>query len=167
MASLPIDESPENVPPIGKTSVAESVTRLLDVSLCLPCLVQRTGLPGAEVSGMLHTLAHTIQLVQRGRCAACLQETPIFCLSKPSTVNGAAASVPAPTRLSTDLAALWRFLSDHRGQKFCTACLAEGIGASGRIDRVLIAAEGRGARRVYGDCAICGRSRLLSGLQIR
>ncbi|MGH6689998.1 MAG: hypothetical protein ACREF4_04870 [Gammaproteobacteria bacterium] len=46
---------------------------------------------------------------------------------------------------------MWRFLADHRGKMFCAQCLAAALGASRRIDRALIAAEGRGAQRLYGS----------------
>jgi hypothetical protein len=59
---------------------------------------------------------------------------------------------------------LWHFLERPRGEMFCAACLHMAIKATGRLDLALIAAEGRGARRVYGDCPMCGRPRLLCGL---
>jgi hypothetical protein len=40
--------------------------------------------------------------------------------------------------------ALWRFLDSHRGKMFCTRCIAVALVTDNRIDRIVIAAEGRG-----------------------
>ena len=61
--------------------------------------------------------------------------------------------------------ALWLFLESRRGDAFCSACLAAVLEAPRRIDRALMEAEGRGARRRYGPCATCGKDRLLAGLR--
>jgi hypothetical protein len=60
--------------------------------------------------------------------------------------------------------ALWRFLESHRGQMFCAQCLATAVAATQRLDRALLGAEGRGARRRHGRCSACGKDRLLCGL---
>ena len=60
--------------------------------------------------------------------------------------------------------ALWQFLESRRSDAFCTACLSDVLEATHRIDRALIAAEGRGAHRRYSSCTLCGKDRLLTGL---
>jgi hypothetical protein len=62
--------------------------------------------------------------------------------------------------------AIWEFLDSHWGEMFCTQCLARALGATGRIDRAVIGAEGRGALRRYGTCSVCGRDRLVCGLAL-
>jgi hypothetical protein len=62
---------------------------------------------------------------------------------------------------------LWPFLESHRGQLFCTSCLAKALGVTGRLDRAVLGAEGRGAQRQYGSCSACGKTRLLCGLSSR
>jgi hypothetical protein len=59
--------------------------------------------------------------------------------------------------------AVWCFLNGHRGQMFCADCLGAQLGVTSRPDRVLFGAEGRGARRRHGPCAMCGKGRLLCG----
>jgi hypothetical protein len=60
--------------------------------------------------------------------------------------------------------AIWRFLESRRGEMFCTQCIANALLATKRIDRAVLGAEGRGAKRRHGPCAGCGKERLLCGL---
>jgi hypothetical protein len=60
--------------------------------------------------------------------------------------------------------ALWRFLERRRGEMFCAQCLTAAVATTGRLDRALLGAEGRGARRRHGRCSACGKDRLLCGL---
>jgi hypothetical protein len=61
--------------------------------------------------------------------------------------------------------AIWFYLESRRGEAFCSVCLANVLGISRRLDRTLIAVEGRGAWRHYGPCPTCGKDRLLTGLR--
>jgi hypothetical protein len=83
-------------------------------------------------------------------------------------VNGGpsrSGSSPRPRpALVTQGEAVWQFLESRRGEMFCTQCIAGALFATKRIDRVILGAEGRGARRQYGPCAACGKERLLCGL---
>jgi hypothetical protein len=73
--------------------------------------------------------------------------------------------VPETNRRPASLAAaLWKFLEGRRGQMFCTQCLVRALGATRRLDRAVIAAEGRGAHRRHRPCSVCGRDRLVCGL---
>jgi hypothetical protein len=61
-------------------------------------------------------------------------------------------------------ATLWEFLEQHRGEMFCSHCLAKTLGVTGRLDRAVMVAEGRGARRQHRQCVTCGKDRLVCGL---
>jgi hypothetical protein len=83
-------------------------------------------------------------------------------LDAPSETAGEGAE---PRRAAaTQAPGLWRFLESRRGEMFCSRCLAVALSATKRIDRAIFWAEGRGARRLHGPCASCGRDRLLCGL---
>jgi hypothetical protein len=60
--------------------------------------------------------------------------------------------------------ALWLFLESWRGTGFCAGCLRGVLATTRRIDRTLLALEGRGARRYHAPCMMCGKDRLLCGL---
>jgi hypothetical protein len=80
----------------------------------------------------------------------------------PQTMSSIA---PRPTTsLAAHVKALWRFLESRPGDRFCTRCLATAIGATGRIDRVVLELEGRGAERRHDRCSACNKERLLCGL---
>jgi hypothetical protein len=50
---------------------------------------------------------------------------------------------------------------------FCTRCIVVALAFVNQIDRDLLKAEGRGARRSYGrPCSVCGKARLLCGLAL-
>jgi hypothetical protein len=80
------------------------------------------------------------------------------------TDGGPARPQPRQAPALTQNAALWQFLESRRGKMFCTQCIATALFATKRIDRAVLGAEGRGARRQYGTCASCGKERLLCGL---
>jgi hypothetical protein len=50
--------------------------------------------------------------------------------------------------------AIWRFLESRRGEMFCTRCIIVALALVNRIDRDLLKAEGRGARRSYGPLGV-------------
>jgi hypothetical protein len=143
-------------------SDAELVTAIIaGAALCIECIGKRTGMPSPHVDTMLARIAMTVKLsVQARRCSACLEDKMVF------TLYRAPDPSPRPARRSashTD--ALWLFLRNHRGLVFCTRCLATAIGATARIDRAVMDAEGRGAQRRYDRCSTCGRDRLVCGLK--
>jgi hypothetical protein len=133
-------------------------------ALCLDCITKKTGVPAPEADALLVKIAATLKLVSLpGRCDSCLDQRTTFRLDR--TVDGVAGAPMAPTRLPTDAAStVWRYLGDHRGQMFCTQCLTRALGVAGRLDRAVIAAEGRGAVRRYSGCTTCGKERLVTGL---
>jgi len=56
-----------------------------------------------------------------------------------------------------------RFLAEHRGETFCSGCLALKLRGAPEIpSSALFEAEGRGARRAYGVCSVCGNERLVA-----
>ena len=57
------------------------------------------------------------------------------------------------------------FLTERRGQTFCTECIALKVrGARELASSAILEAEGRGARRVHGRCSVCGKERLVAGV---
>jgi len=137
-----------------------------EAPLCIACLAGRTGVPRQQVDTVLSRIGRTIKLsVRPGRCAGCLEDKMVFALHRarrPADAPPDPAPQPAPAP-GAYRAALWSFLVDHRGAMFCSRCLATAIGATSRIDRALMDAEGRGGRRRYGRCSVCGRERLVCG----
>lgn len=59
--------------------------------------------------------------------------------------------------------AVLAFLAEHRGDAYCTDCVAHAL-AIKNPDAGLRAAEGHGAWRRHGYCTWCGRARLVSRL---
>ena len=113
---------------------------------------------GGSDAEMITTVLGGAALCRVGpaRCQACLGvKTTTYRLA---TTNGAVRQPVAQQD------GLWQFLEQHRGQMFCTRCLAAALGATRRIDRVVIAAEGRGALRRHRKCSACGKDRLVCGL---
>jgi hypothetical protein len=101
------------------------------------------------------------------------QETAVICSvcrkgigsTKDLVIRGSAVMHPQCADAGrTRPDALWQFLEGHRGELVCTQCLAAVLGATGRIDRAVMEAEGRGAQRRYGQCSMCGKDRLVCGL---
>jgi hypothetical protein len=137
---------------------------ITDASLCLACVARKTGVPEPEVDAILLRVAGTLKLAAvGGRCDACLELKTVFRLNR--TAGDPTVTPPAEPAPPLNLGrAVWRFLEKHRGRMFCAQCLGRALGVPRRLDRAVIAAEGRGARRHYGPCAICGKDRLVCGL---
>ena len=58
-----------------------------------------------------------------------------------------------------------RFLAEHRGETFCSGCLALKLRGTLEIaSSALFEVEGRGVRRVYDICSVCRRPRLVATL---
>jgi hypothetical protein len=153
------DAAPRGTP---GASDAELVTAIITgAALCIECIAKRTGMPSPQVDTMLARIAMTVKLsVQARRCTACLEDKMVF------TLYQAPEPAPRPVRRpASNTEALWLFLRNHRGRAFCTRCLATAIGATARIDRAVMDAEGRGAQRRYDRCSTCGRDRLVCGLK--
>ena len=56
-------------------------TVISGTALCVECIARQTGVPGAEVSEALSTIAGTFQLGNGdGRCHGCLQSKPAYSL---------------------------------------------------------------------------------------
>jgi hypothetical protein len=143
-------------------SDAELVTTIITgAALCIHCIAKRTGMPLPQVDTMLARIAMTVKLsVQPRRCSACLEDRMVFTFYRTPEPS------PRPVRRPANHTdALWLFLRNHRGRAFCTRCLATAIGATARIDRAVMDAEGRGAQRRYDRCSTCGRDRLVCGLK--
>jgi hypothetical protein len=134
--------------------------------MCIGCVSKKTGIPEQRAMGSLARLQQSRSIeVASGPCAGCLTlEKTYRVVARRGHGNGAVMQAPVVPAVVTQSAALWSFLAAHRGQMFCTQCIAKSLSASKRIDRAVIGAEGRGARRHYGTCASCGRERLLCGL---
>lgn len=131
-------------------------------SMCLPCVAGKTGIAPVRIAEAIERI-RAFMVVQEAaaRCAGCLQVTTTYQIPDHDNGSGAPPARPVQTRLND---ALWRFLEDHRAQMFCTQCIANALFATRRIDRAVLGAEGRGARRRYGTCVSCGKERLLCGL---
>lgn len=151
--------------PIGGGSDAALVAvAITGASLCLPCIAKKTGVPEAEADTLLLRIATTLRLgAGAGRCDSCLEQKTTFRLNRAGVSGGNGDGTVSVQPANTALA-VWRYLEAHRGQMFCTQCLARALGIARRLDRAVIAAEGRGARRRYAPCVLCGKDRLLCGL---
>jgi hypothetical protein len=137
-------DSPSIVEVIGQTP------------MCLDCLSRRIGIvPARAVEAVERVRAFLQVTVKNGRCEGCLHVTTVYGLTD------AAPAAPTPARQND---VVWAFLERHRGTMHCTQCIANALTATRRIDRAILAAEGRGARRQYGNCTVCGKERLLCGL---
>lgn len=163
---------------LQRTASAEMLIGLLStLPVCTGCLADRSGFDATAVEAAIGTTAATVQLLVGPHvCVRCLQARTTVRLpgAEPAAVTGPPPATraaeprnPAPRRIprqALDAETLWGFLEVRRGEMFCTACVASAIGATQRVDRVVIAAEGRGALRRHGRCAACGKDRLLCGL---
>jgi len=135
-------------------------------SACLACVATKTGLPITRAEEAVERVrAFMAVIVETGRCEACLQITTVYRLGDRGARAPAAPRRPttSPSAM-THNEAIWRFLESRRGEMFCTQCIADALLASKRIDRAILGAEGRGAKRQHGRCASCGKERLLCGL---
>jgi hypothetical protein len=132
--------------------------------MCVECLTRKTGVAAARITDALDRVGRSIVVTaSMARCEACLRLTRVYGVN--GAVGAAAATLvsPRPAGL-TQNEAVWQFLETHRGEMFCTQCIALALSATKRIDRAVIGAEGRGARRQHGRCSRCGKDRLLCGL---
>jgi hypothetical protein len=135
--------------------------------VCLPCVVRKTGVSTPKAADILARAKDVVAMtVKMARCDGCLRVMLTYQVR--NRQQHEAATVPQavsgpPPRVDL-VEALWDFLTEHRGEMFCTPCLTAALGVTRRIDRVLFGAEGRGARRQHGKCARCGQDRLLCGL---
>lgn len=153
-----------NLHPIrGGSDAALIATSLSAAPLCAECLAKRTGVPSRRIDDMLAEISTTLKLlIGPSRCLGCLGDQATT--YRLATTDGAGATNGAARTQRPGRESLWQFLEQHRGRMFCTACLAGALGATGRIDKLLLAAEGRGALRRHEPCAGCGRARLVCGL---
>jgi hypothetical protein len=155
-----------NIRRISGASDAALVTGVLrDAPLCLPCIARKTGVPAPEAESLLFVIAGAVQIIRAAAsCVACLDVTTTVRIG-PGPGDGRSSSVAECETGSLRVQdALWRFLESHRGKMFCTACLQAALGARGRLDRAVMSAEGRGARRAHTPCSSCGKDRLTCGL---
>jgi hypothetical protein len=136
--------------------------------MCLDCVAKKTGIPEARArESLLRIGSFMVVDIASGSCGGCLEVKTTYRISdQTARGNGDGAGTRAPARpaAQTQNEALWEFLTSRRGQMFCTQCIATALFATKRIDRAVLGAEGRGARRRYGTCASCGKERLLCGL---
>jgi len=140
---------------------------ILDRPMCLDCIATKAGMSGTEAEAIIRAIAAVLELHREpARCRACGTSAPVLSLERPG--DDPVIPRPAPPQadrpLATSHEALWRFLESHRGEMFCTRCIASALGARGRLDRAILGAEGRGAQRRHGACSRCGKDRLLCGL---
>jgi hypothetical protein len=143
--------------------IVETIAR---VPMCLECIAKKTGITEERArEGLERIRSFMVVEVSSGPCGGCLTLAMTYRIpNDPSRKDGAVATRPGHSVTVTQSAALWQFLTSHRGKMFCTQCIADALSATKRIDRAVIGAEGRGARRKYGVCASCGKERLLCGL---
>ena len=134
--------------------------------MCLECLAKRTGVPSSRITESLQRMGEFIAVTaEADRCGPCLRITTVYRLTDPrASASPRVASLPTRLAALTHTEAIWQFLDAHRGEMFCTQCLATALCATKRIDRAVLGAEGRGALRRYGICVKCGKDRLLCGL---
>jgi hypothetical protein len=136
--------------------------------MCLDCVAKKTGIPEDRArESMLRIGSFMVVDIASGQCDGCLEAKTTYRISDHAARgNGDGAATPSPARpaTSTQSEALWEFLTNRRGKMFCTQCIAKALFATKRVDRAVLGAEGRGARRQYGTCAACGKERLLCGL---
>ena len=127
---------------------------IVERPMCVPCIAAKSGLGVADVTATLAAVGAGLRLHDAtGRCRECGRTAAVMSLER-----------PGEQPLAPREGGLWDFLEQHRGKLFCSACVAVALGTSKRLDRALIAAEARGARRQHGPCSECGKGRLLCGL---
>ncbi|HMH53709.1 MAG TPA: hypothetical protein VK548_25980 [Candidatus Acidoferrum sp.] len=141
---------------------------IVQTPLCLDCVSKKTGISEDRArESMLRIGSFMVVDVASGPCGGCLDVKTTYRISDQAprgNGDGAGTRPPARPAVVTQSAALWEFLASHRGQMFCTQCIATALFATKRVDRAVLGAEGRGARRQYGTCSSCGKERLLCGL---
>jgi hypothetical protein len=138
--------------------------------MCLDCVAKKTGIPEDRArESMLRIGSFMVVDIASGQCDGCLEVKTTYRISDHAARgngngDGAATRSPARPGTTTQSEALWEFLTNRGGKMFCTQCIAKALFATKRVDRAVLGAEGRGARRQYGTCASCGKERLLCGL---
>jgi hypothetical protein len=134
-----------------------------NATACVDCIARTVGVPATTAARVLQRVREIVVLtVKIARCEGCERVTETYAISpKPVTERKGTSARARPPELAE---ALWQFLTEHRGEMFCTLCLTAALGVTRRIDRVLVVVEGRGARRQHRKCARCGQDRLLCGL---
>jgi hypothetical protein len=60
--------------------------------------------------------------------------------------------------------AILELLTEHRGESFCAGGLALKLRGAREMTSAIAQVEGRGVRRVYGVCSVCGNQRLVASL---
>ena len=60
--------------------------------------------------------------------------------------------------------AVLEFLGEHRGETFCSGCLALKLRGTHATSSAIFEVEGRGVRRVHDICSVCRRQRLVASL---
>jgi hypothetical protein len=148
------------------------VELIAKASMCLPCAASKMGISETRAAEAIERIrSFMVVTVETARCAGCLCVTTTYRVADERAPANVVAPPTAPPTTPTALPAtptlneaLWRFLAERRGKMFCTQCIANALFATKRIDRAMLGAEGRGARRQYGTCASCGKERLLCGL---
>jgi hypothetical protein len=143
--------------------IADLIAR---VPMCLPCVAKKTGMAETRAAEAMERIG-TYMVVQNttASCEGCLRTTTTYRIpDRTPQADGGPAQPQARQAALSQNGALWKFLESHRGKMFCTQCIATALFATKRIDRAVLGAEGRGARRQYGTCTSCGKERLLCGL---
>jgi len=143
--------------------IAEIIAR---TPMCAECLAKQAGIADGAVRDGLGRLREFMALTSEISCCdGCQRVATVYRLGE-GTRDGHPSVAPPRLRpaLVTQSEALWKFLESRRGEMFCTQCISNALMATKRIDRAILSAEGRGARRQYGSCVICGKERLLCGL---
>jgi hypothetical protein len=151
----------------GSDGDLSAVTDVLNSRpLCLACIASKTGLSPSETGLALQRIRDVVAVtVEDTQCGACLEDATTYRFTQtPSRTAQGSPALAARQAALTRREAIWRFLESRRGEMFCTECVANALQAARRIDRAILAVEGRGARRQYGRCSSCGKDRLLCGL---
>ena len=137
---------------------------IVRIPMCVECVARKTGIPEDRARESLQRIGTFMVVdIASGQCGGCLQTKTVYRISDREVHGNGHETRPRPA-VVTQSEALWEFLTSHRGRMFCTQCIATALFATKRIDRAVLGAEGRGARRHYGTCAACGKERLLCGL---
>lgn len=141
----------------GASDSALIMNAISAAALCLACLAQKSGLSPARAEAGLKLISETFLIRHHHRCAGCFEGSPSFTFIGRLGVR----SVPGgPKRNQIILA----FLERRRGERFCAECISGTLFARKSVDNSLRQLEGLGARRRHGICSMCGRPRLVSGL---
>jgi hypothetical protein len=133
---------------------------MLDRHTCSECIADKALLSVERAQKSLEAIAEGVKLYREpAQCGVCGETKPTYSIERPQF----GARYPLPRRPPQIRAAVLAFLADHRGDVFCSWCVAVAIKAS-RVDMTLREAEGYGAPRRHGECSRCGKLGLVSGL---